>query len=289
MAASKAKPRLDSPAAKLLAALAAVAQARAVSGSDLAGWLGMPVATTHRTCSELERLGYLQRVPGTRLWTVAHRLVGLAADALAAAAGSLAADTVLRELTEKVGEVSSFAVQSGDDVLYVASVESPHALTLSFRAGRKAPLFCTSSGRLFLARLDDRAVLQYLRSTRRPAYTRHTVTDPTKLLAIIRRVRQQGYAITDQEYVLHIVGAAVPVIGRDGTFFGAVSIAAPDIRAGKARMREFLPALKRAAVRLVETFEAPAPSLSMPAHRNLLKRNTAAGLASAGRTGHEGL
>jgi DNA-binding IclR family transcriptional regulator len=166
----------------------------------------------------------------------------------------LAANAILRDLTDRVGEVSSFAVYSGADVLYVASVESPHELTLSFRAGRRAPLFCTSSGRLFLARLDDEAVQQYLRTSRRPKFTPYTVTDSVKLLAIIRRVRKQEYAMTHQEYVRHVAGAAVPVIGEDGTFFGAVSIAAPDVRTGKVRMRGFLPALTSAAGRLAEVF-----------------------------------
>ncbi|HZI83814.1 MAG TPA: IclR family transcriptional regulator [Casimicrobiaceae bacterium] len=260
---------LDSPSARILAILAAVARLHAASVTVLAERLGLPVATAHRICSELERLGYLQRVPGTRLWTVAHRLVGLAADALSAAVGSLATNAILRELTEKVGEVSSFAVQSGEEVLYVASVESPHALTLSFRAGRRAPLFCTSSGRLFLARLDDQNVSRYLRAARRPSFTRHTVTDPRRLLSIVRGVRQQGYAVTSQEYVLHVVGAAVPVIGKDGTFFGAVSIAAPAVRTGKAQMRRLLPALKNAATRLAEALspQAPAPATS-PRARN---------------------
>jgi DNA-binding IclR family transcriptional regulator len=247
--------------------LAAVARLHAASVSALAERLDLPVATAHRICIELERLGYLQRVPGTRLWTVAHRLVGLAAEALTAAALSLPVNAILRELTERVGEVSSFAVQSGDEVLYVANVESPHELTLSFRAGRRAPLFCTSSGRLFLARLDDQAALKYLRATPRPAFTRHTVTDPAKLLAIIQRVRRQGYAMTRQEYVLHVVGAALPVVGREGTFFGAVSIAAPDVRGDAARMRGFLAALRDAAERLSETLAGAAPERGRRAAR----------------------
>jgi IclR family acetate operon transcriptional repressor len=246
------EPRADSASAKILAVLAAVARLHAVSVSALAERLGMPVATAHRICSDLERQGYLQRVPGTRLWTVASRLVGLAADALTAAAGGLVVNAILRELTDRVREMSSFAVQSGDEVLYAASVESPHELTLSFRAGRKAPLFCTSSGRLFLARLDDRVARDYLEATPRPSFTRYTVTDPGKLLAIVRRVRAQGYAITSQEYVRHVVGAAAPVIGRDQTFFGAVSIAAPDVRTGKTKLQAMLPALRKTASRLAD-------------------------------------
>lgn len=266
MAANASASRADSPSAKTLAVLAGVARLHAASVSSLAERLDLPIATTHRICSELERLGYLQRVPGTRLWTVAHRLVGLAANTLTAAVDSLTTNAILRELTEKVGEVSSFAIESGEEVLYVASVESPHELTLSFRAGRKAPLFCTSSGRLFLARLEDQALSRYLRAARRSAFTRYTVTDPSKLLVIIRRAREQGYAVTSQEYVLHVAGAAVPVIGRNGVFFGAVSIAAPDVRAGKARLRGFLPALKSAATRLAEAL-SQQPTRALPQRR----------------------
>lgn len=256
MAAIARERRLDSPAARLLAVLSSVAHLRTASVSGLAVRLDIPVATAHRACSELGRLGYLQRVPGTRLWTVAHRLVDLAADTLTAAANGLAANAILRDLTDEVGEVSSFAVQNGEEVLYVASVESPQELTLSFRAGRRAPLFCTSSGRLFLARLDDEGVLQYLRTARRPAFTRYTVNDAHKLLAIVRQARTRGYAMTRQEYVLHVVGAAVPVVGEDGTFYGAVSIAAPSVRTGKSRMQGIVAALKVAAVRLAEAFSA---------------------------------
>lgn len=247
-----ARSRPDSPSARILAVLAAAARLHAASLSTLAERLGLPVATTHRICREMERLGYLQRVPGTRLWTVAHRLVGLAADTLTAAAGSVTATAILRELTDRTGEMSSFAVQSGEEVLYVASVESPREVTLSFRAGRRAPLFCTSSGRLFLARLDDAALARYLSSVRRRAFTRYTVTDPRKLAAIVRQIRKQGFAVTSQEYVLHVVGAAVPVVAADGTFFGAVSIAAPAVRAGKDGMRRLVPALKTAAARLAQ-------------------------------------
>ena len=96
----------------------------------------LPFRPRYRICSELERLGHLQRVPGTRQWTVARPLVDLAANVLGAAASAAVTDAILRDLTHKVGEMCSFAVQVGDDVVYVASAEPPHEVTLSFRAGR---------------------------------------------------------------------------------------------------------------------------------------------------------
>jgi IclR family transcriptional regulator, acetate operon repressor len=254
--ARKPKAKLDSPAAKVMAVLETVARLRAVPLHALAEHLDLPTPTAHRICRELERLGWLQRLPGTRMWTVARALVGLSADTLAGAANSAAAQAILRTLTREIGEMCTFAVQVDDEVVYIASAEAPQELTLSFRAGRKAPLFCTSSGRLFLARLDHASLARYLESAQCPAFTRYTVTDPKKLLAIIRRVRAAGHAVTEQEYMLHVVGAGVPVIGPDDAFYGVLSVAAPDVRCSTKRLEQLLPMLKRAAAHLAEHLAA---------------------------------
>ena len=247
---------LDTPTAKIVAVLGAVARLKTVSTSALADEIGLAVPTAHRICSELERLGHLQRMPGTREWTVARPLVELAANVLVSAGGNVVIDAILRDLTRAVGEMCSLAVQVGDEVVYVASAEPPHELTLSFRAGRKAPLVCTSSGRLFLARYDDRTLDAYLQAASLQAFTRYSITNRKRLAEIIRRVRAQGFAITNQEYMLHIVGAAVPVLGADGTFFGALSIAAPDVRTSLTQLRGLLPQLRHAATRLADACSA---------------------------------
>src|SRR5271167_318619 len=120
MAGKRAGP-LDSPAAKILAALATIARCKAVAVSTLAQELGLPPPTAHRICAELERLGYVQRVPGTRHWTVARPLVEVAANVIAAAVGDAVIDAILAGVTSKIGEMCSFAVHVGDEVVYVAS------------------------------------------------------------------------------------------------------------------------------------------------------------------------
>ena len=250
--AQRYKASLDLPTAKVLAVLGAVARLQSASVSAIAEDLGMPVPTAHRICAEIERLGLLQRVPGTRQWTVARPLVHLASNVIGAAAGSATADAILRELTRETGEMCSFGVQVGDEVVYIASAEPPDEPTLFFRAGRRAPLFCTSSGRLFLSQLDDEATRAYVAAARRVSYTRHTIIDPKRLVAEIARVRTRGYAMTNQEYVLHIVGAAVPVVSPSGTLYGALSIAAPSVRTDVPRLRKLIPILEDAAQRLAQ-------------------------------------
>lgn len=256
--ARSTKTKLDLPAAKVMAVLDAVARMRAAPLHALAEQLDLPTPTAHRICRELERLGWLQRLPGSRSWTVARSLVDLSANALAGAANSVAANAILRALSAEIGEMCSFAVQVDGEVVYLANAEPSQDLTLSFRAGRKAPLFCTSSGRLFLARLDDASLVRYLEAADCPAFTRFTVVDPKKLLAIVRRVRSTGHAVTEQEYILHVVGAGVAVVGPHDTFYGALSVAAPDVRCSAKRLEKLLPILRRAAARLAHHLSAPA-------------------------------
>jgi IclR family transcriptional regulator, acetate operon repressor len=245
--------KLGSPTAKILAVLDAVARLANAPVSMVAEQAGLPAPTAYRICVELERLGHLQRVPGTRNWTVARPFVDLAASALACAVNSTPTSAILTSLAREIGEMTSFAVQLEDNVLYVASAEAPQELTLSFRAGRKAPLFCTSSGRLFLARLDDATLDQYLKNAELPAYTRYTNTDIRKLRAELMSIREKGYAITRQEYIQHVVGAAVPVESRSGVFYGALSVAAPDVRMELAGLKRAIPVLLAASERLAAT------------------------------------
>jgi DNA-binding IclR family transcriptional regulator len=70
--ARKHTAELDSPAAKVMAMLDAVARLRAAPLSALAEHLDIPTPTAHRICRELERLGWLQRLPGSPP-ALAHR------------------------------------------------------------------------------------------------------------------------------------------------------------------------------------------------------------------------
>lgn len=245
---------LDSPSAKVLAVLDAVASRGIASMATIASDLSIPPPTIHRIAIELERLGYLQRELGSRQLTVSGPLVTLASNVLFAASGRVAAQAILRRLSESIGEMCSLGVHVGDEVVYIASVEPQQDLMFSFRAGRKAPLYCTSSGRLFLARLSDEELAAYLRVSSRKAFTRYTRTSAEQIMGDARRVRAQGFAISSQEYILHISGAAVPVMTQENKLVAALSVAALSVRASPQRLRQFIPKLQQAAAALAASF-----------------------------------
>ena len=147
----------------------------------------------------------------------------------------------------------SFAVQVGDEVRLRRQRRAA--------AGADAVLPRRPQGAAVLhlqrpavpSRLDDAALARYLEAAECPAFTRYTVTDPKRLLAIIRNVRAAGHAVTEQEYMLHVVGAGVPVVGSNDVLYGVVSVAAPHVRCSSKRLDQLVPILKRAALPLAQS------------------------------------
>jgi DNA-binding IclR family transcriptional regulator len=243
----KSDSLLNSPTSKIMGVLREVAHMGSASLSILASNLNLPAPTVHRIATELERLGYLQRYPGNRNWHVGLGLVELSGAAMAAGVSLSRIKEIVQNLATETGETITFGTLAGSNVSYVLSIDLPLPQTLSFRAGRHAPLYCTSSGRLFLARMDPRDLATYFAQTRFTAYTRFTETDPKAIEKIVKKVRRQGFAITLQEYVDHVNGAAVPVIDQSGTMLGTLGISVPEYRGPASRLRTIVPRLQACA------------------------------------------
>jgi IclR family acetate operon transcriptional repressor len=101
------------------------------------------------------------------------------------------------------------------EIEYIASVMGQSPLTLQFQAGQKAPLYCTSSGQVFLAGLDEEQLAKFIGTGPWEPMTEFTITQPKALLERIRKVRVQGFAANDSEYIFGVVGVAVPITNKE--------------------------------------------------------------------------
>ena len=81
------------------------------------------------------------------------------------------------------------------------------------------------------------------------AFTPHTVTDPARLKAILARIRQDGYAVLEQEYVLGGSATAAPVFQRDGTVVAALNVGTVSSRYATAK-KQIIAAVVQAAGRI---------------------------------------
>ncbi|MEU9861092.1 IclR family transcriptional regulator C-terminal domain-containing protein [Streptomyces sp. NPDC047971] len=212
---------------------------------------GLARATARRALITLEHLGYV-RSEG-RLFRLTPRVLGLGFPYLSRMPLPQIAAPHLAELSRRVRDSASLAVLAGADVRYTARVATRRVMSVHITVGTRFPAHTTSLGRVILADLPAERRAAWLESVEPQALTPYTVTSRAELSAVLERVREQGYALVDEELEQGLRSIAVPVRDRAGVVVAAVNVAMHSSRRGVAEcVEEVLPELRAAVARLEE-------------------------------------
>src|SRR5271157_3756183 len=124
-------------------------------------------------------------------------------------------------------------------------------MSVGLSVGSRLPAYCTSMGRVLLSGLSELELTAYLDRVVLDAHTPKTITDKSVLAAELQRVRQDGYALVDEELEMGLRSLAVPVVTRTGRVVAAMNTGVHTSRATLEEMApRFLPALKNGALAL---------------------------------------
>lgn len=203
--------------------------------ADLSRQLKIPKSTCSYITERLEREGYLIRDEATGRYRLGLATVALAYGALRETGIHSVAEPALYKLTSETGLSAGIGVLERGWVLLVDRVEGPRFVNRALEArpyrersqrdvGRELPPHSTALGKVLLAHLpreQARAILAQ-RGLRR--YTRKTNVSEARLLAELDVVRQQGYAIADEEAYLDLRALAAPVFDAGDAVRAAVSV-----------------------------------------------------------------
>lgn len=223
---------------------------RPLSSAFLAEELDLPKATVHRICQQLEDEGLLQREAGGKRFTGGKRLRGLAMSTMSNSVLSAHRRSILRALSEEVGETCNLTLLDGSEIVYLDRVESNWPYRIHLPVGSRLPLHCTATGKLFLASMKPAARHRLLNALTLSRHTDLTITDPDVLEEQLRRIGDEGVGYDTGEFLEGLVAVAVPVIGRDNQICFAIAIHAPSVRKSLDELRQYLPMLRHAAARL---------------------------------------
>lgn len=226
--------------------------------SEVARVSGLTRATARRFLHTLVSLGYM-RTDG-RLFALRPRILELGYAYLSSLTLPEVAMPHLEELVEQVHESSSVSMLDGDEVVYVARVPTKRIMTVGISVGTRFPAHATSMGRVLLAAHTDDWLRGYLASARLVPLTERTITDREELLAELRQIRAQGWALVDQELEEGLRSLAAPIRGSSGDVVAAVNVSAHASRGTPENIREeLLPPLLTCARRIADDLRAGQP------------------------------
>jgi IclR family transcriptional regulator, KDG regulon repressor len=214
---------------------------------ELCAALKLHKSTVHRLLMVLEQHRFVDKNPETGKYRLGLKLFELGSKAIAALdLGELAAPYLVR-LQRETQETVNLGVLDRSDVVYVAKIDSQRNLRMVARVGHRYPAYCTALGKAMLAGLSEPEVDAIISQSDLRAKTATTLTTPEALKADLRRVRERGYSIDNEENEegARCVGAAVhDYLGQP---LAAISVSAPAIRMDEAKVDEVAKAAIRAA------------------------------------------
>lgn len=214
--------------------------------ADVARVTGITRAAARRYLRTLTRLHYADF--DGRYFSLSPRILRLGYAYLASASFSAHLQPFLERISEETGESSSAAVLDGDEIVYIARSATRRIMSIGLGVGSRLPAYCTSLGRAILAHQPPEELEAYLERVRLEPRTPKTIRDKSEFRMALETVREQGYAMVDEELELGLRSIAVPLIQKSGKVSVALNISAQAARVSQAEMKDrLLPALRTAS------------------------------------------
>ena len=220
---------------------------------DVARRVGMPKSSVSRFLASLVDLGTVEKDENSA-FSLTPRLFSMGAKALDALELVPAALPHMRDLGAKTGENVHLAVRSGQSVVYLHKVDSPHALRMHSRIGYQAPLYRTALGKCLLAWLDEDRAEKLIREMSFSKIMPKTIADADTLREHLAVVRERGYACDDEENEENVICFGAPVFNWASQVIAAISVSMPMFRFVDYDKEEIILHLRRAALRISRTY-----------------------------------
>ncbi|MHA6800128.1 IclR family transcriptional regulator [Bounagaea algeriensis] len=215
---------------------------------------GLSRPTAFRLLYSLEQGGLVDRL-GTNYvlgWELAR--LGRHADPYAGLVAH--AQPLLQELADTFNESVTLSVPNPQDGLdLIAEAVGSHVVGVLSQnmVGQRYPMHASSTGKVLLAE-QPADKLERMLPDKLDAFTPHTITDRATLVKELEQVREQDFAIIDNELEYELLSLSRPIRDSAGTLVAILTLNGPRNRFGRAQIPEALQQMQSTADRLTDLF-----------------------------------
>jgi IclR family pca regulon transcriptional regulator len=225
------EPRYSQSLERGLAILSCFTPKRPVLGiADIADELGMSRSTTHRYVITLVALGYLEQ-GASRKYRLGLRVTNLGMSALNSTGLREHAHPYLEELRQRTSYTTSLAVLDGSEIVYVDRARSfrrgQGRIDLDLHPGSRLPAYATAMGKILLAYLPEAEQRELLSSMKLTKRGPNTITSKKALRDELDEIREEGFAVNDEELAPDMSAIAAPVRNEAREVVAAINVSAP--------------------------------------------------------------
>ncbi len=194
-----------------------------LSLKEIAQTLAIDPSSAFRFCNTLVELNFLNKDPRTKLLSPGPKAYALGLNLVKSFSLRQVIMPIIDEVHREFGITVDSGILEGDILVQTYYLAAKDALSYPLPIVASA-MHCSSIGKSILANLPENECLDILSRLDFVKRTDHSITNKNEFLAELEKVRRQGFAVNNQEYILGQLAIGAPFFNAEtGRPLGAVS------------------------------------------------------------------
>ena len=193
---------------------------------ELSEELGINRSTVHRILNILIGEMFVLQNPSSKKYSLGPTTYTIGASYLHNQNNSERIKYILEDLAKETKQSIGYAILVEDRILNMYEIENYQSIKIGYKSGCFYPIHCGAYGKCIMAFYEpEKKLREIVYSADLFPKGPNTITDPEVLLGEYRKIRQQGYAISDEESVKGLIGVGAPVRNSRGKVVASVAVA----------------------------------------------------------------
>lgn len=201
--------------------------------AELCSLLEFPKTTVYRMLVTLESLGYVNQNPKTLAYGASTKIFELGSRVIQNLSVVEIAREVMIKLAEKTNETVNLGILSGTYGICIEKAETKQHLRIDQPVGYSSKAYHTAMGKSILAFLPEEEIKELFSNHTFSAGNPNSIKDFPTLLKELKRIRNRGYALDNEEFEIGVCCVGAPIFDHTNKVVAGLSVAGPTSRMGE--------------------------------------------------------
>lgn len=240
--------------------LEVIAEAEAgMSLSEITERSGLSASTVHRILTTMEERRFVMFDAAESAWRIGRQAHSVGASFARRNNFIGAALPFLRALRDKTRETINLGIAEAGEVVILHQVESREIVRAITRPGGRIPMTSSGLGKAIMAHYATPDIGHIVKTFGLRRLTPKSIVRADDLFAALHRIRQDGYALDDEEANPGLRCVASAVFNSDGEPLCAISLSAPAARISDERFHRLGHIVAQVAVAITQSLGGIVP------------------------------
>ena len=194
--------------------------------TDIIRKTGLPKSTVIRLLKTLKSLNYVRYDPNDRRYYLGTEVMSLGVAVLSSLSVRETALPYMEELSRASTQNINLTILDGSEVVFIERIKTRMILNLDNPIGSRLSSYRTSCGKAIMAFLTQEKLAEVLEQIlKEKGSTDYIGPGGAWLLEDLRRIREKGYALVDEELIPGLRAISAPITDHRGHVEAAINIA----------------------------------------------------------------